>query len=67
MNWEIRQHLPTYTRLIGKRWVFELFTCCGLLVGFTVLVDPTPGVAINLLFTTVLIWRQPAAPQAPTP
>jgi hypothetical protein len=50
-------NIPSYLWRFGERWNLEIMLCWGLLVGFTILVKPTAGVAINLGPLTVMIWR----------
>jgi hypothetical protein len=50
---------------LGSRWVFEALVSWGFLVGFSVLVNPTPGLALNLGPFTVLLWRDNYRPQHP--
>jgi hypothetical protein len=39
------------------RFYFEGMCCWGLLLGFTVLTAPSPGIAVNLGPLTLLLWR----------
>jgi hypothetical protein len=48
-------------------WVFEGLFCYGFLLGFTILVNPTPGIAINLGPLTLLFWRNADPPGNPNP
>jgi len=41
----------------GTGWFFEGMLCWGLLFGFTVLVNPTPGLAINFGPGTLIVYR----------
>lgn len=43
-----------------RRWYFEGVLCLGILFGFTVLVAPTPGLAVNFGPLTLVVYRASA-------